>query len=239
MKITLQQFEQMCQNRQLYNGYVEGLGYVYWKPRYVISSDTTSSEPFSTPFYELVVVKDTKNANCGLKPLKRLMDTGTTALSLYGIANSFEQLSQKPVVVGEKYIQINQQGTLIKNPNRVYTTKGKIAAGVGRKIFIAGVIIDAGLYISGEQTFSEAALNIGVNTGIYLIGLAYPPAGIVLGILWFITSFSKSPYNPSPSYEEMHGTIAPADATRVVLPHYCEPIKHIPNNKSYMLNQGK
>ena len=26
MEITLQQFEAMCQNRQLHNGYVEGLG---------------------------------------------------------------------------------------------------------------------------------------------------------------------------------------------------------------------
>lgn len=29
MEITLQQFEAMCQNRQLHNGYVEGLGCVF------------------------------------------------------------------------------------------------------------------------------------------------------------------------------------------------------------------
>lgn len=48
MEITLQQFEAMCQNRQLHNGYVEGLGCVFWRSRYVISSDTTSTESFST-----------------------------------------------------------------------------------------------------------------------------------------------------------------------------------------------
>lgn len=35
MEITLQQFEAMCQNRQLHNGYVEGLGCVFWRSRYV------------------------------------------------------------------------------------------------------------------------------------------------------------------------------------------------------------
>lgn len=127
MEITLQQFEAMCQNRQLHNGYVEGLGCVFWRSRYVISSDTTSTESFSTPFYELVVIKDEKNIESGLQPLEGLIDKGTTALSLYGIANSFEQLSQKPIVIGEKYIQINRQGTLVRNPNRVYTTKGEVA----------------------------------------------------------------------------------------------------------------
>lgn len=168
MEITLQQFEAMCQNRQLHNGYVEGLGCVFWRSRYVISSDTTSTESFSTPFYELVVIKDEKNIESGLQPLEGLIDKGTTALSLYGIANSFEQLSQKPIVIGEKYIQINRQGTLVRNPNRVYTTKGEVAKGVGRKIYFAGLIIDTALWISGKQTFSEAALNMGVNTGIYI-----------------------------------------------------------------------
>lgn len=168
-----------------------------------------------------------------------LIDKGTTALSLYGIANSFEQLSQKPIVIGEKYIQINRQGTLVRNPNRVYTTKGEVAKGVGRKIYFAGLIIDTALWISGKQTFSEAALNMGVNTGIYIIGAYCPPVGIALGILWFITSVSKRPYISPPSYEEIHGTITPADATRVDRPYYCEPMKVRPNHKKHILRQGK
>ena len=239
MEITLQQFEAMCQNRQLHNGYVEGLGCVFWRSRYVISSDTTSTESFSTPFYELVVIKDEKNIESGLQPLEGLIDKGTTALSLYGIANSFEQLSQKPIVIGEKYIQINRQGTLVRNPNRVYTTKGEVAKGVGRKIYIAGLVIDTALWISGKQTFSEAALNMGVNTGIYIIGSYFPPVGIALGILWFITSVSKRPYISPPSYEEIHGTITPADATRVDRPYYCEPMRVRPNHKKHILRQLK
>lgn len=238
MGITLQQFESMCQKRQLYTGYVEGLGYVYWKPRYVIS-DATSTDIFSTPFYELIVIKDANNTDSGLKPLKGLIDGGTTALSLYGIVNSFEQLSQTPVIIGDKYIQINRQGTLVRNPNRVYTTKGNIAKGVGRKIFFAGVLIDMALWIFGQQTFSEALLNAGVNTGIYIVGLASAPAGIALGILWFITSLSKRSYVSSQNYEEIHGTIAPADATRVERPYYCEPMKYSPNYRKYTLKQGK
>lgn len=151
----------------------------------------------------------------------------------------FLQLSQKPIVIGEKYIQINRQGTLVRNPNRVYTTKGEVAKGVGRKIYFAGLIIDTALWISGKQTFSEAALNMGVNTGIYIIGAYCPPVGIALGILWFITSVSKRPYISPPSYEEIHGTITPADATRVDRPYYCEPMKVRPNHKKHILRQGK
>lgn len=142
-------------------------------------------------------------------------------------------------VIGEKYIQINRQGTLVRNPNRVYTTKGEVAKGVGRKIYFAGLIIDTALWISGKQTFSEAALNMGVNTGIYIIGAYCPPVGIALGILWFITSVSKRPYISPPSYEEIHGTITPADATRVDRPYYCEPMKVRPNHKKHILRQGK
>ena len=188
---------------------------------------------------KLVVIKDEKNIESGLQPLEGLIDKGTTALSLYGIANSFEQLSQKPIVIGEKYIQINRQGTLVRNPNRVYTTKGEVAKGVGRKIYIAGLVIDTALWISGKQTFSEAALNMGVNTGIYIIGSYFPPVGIALGILWFITSVSKRPYISPPSYEEIHGTITPADATRVDRPYYCEPMRVRPNHKKHILRQGK
>ncbi|WP_417176289.1 hypothetical protein [Alistipes putredinis] len=233
MGITLQQFEGMCQQQQLYNGYVEGLGYVHWRPRYVISSDNSS-----TPFYELVVIKDAENSKRGLEPLRGIINNGTSALSLYGIVNSFEQLSQTPVVIGDKYIKINRQGTLVHNPNREYTTKGKIAAKVGKRIFAAGIIIDATLWVAGEQTFSDAALNIGVNTGIYVIGLYCPPAGIALGILWFITSVSKRPYISVPNYEDIHGTIIPADATRVVRPQYCEPIRYNCNPKQ-ILKQKK
>lgn len=238
MGITLQQFESMCQKRQLYTGYVEGLGYVYWKPRYVIL-DATFTDTSSTPFYELIVIKDANNTDSGLKPLKRLINGGTTVLSLYSIVNSFEQLSQTPVIIGDKYIMINSQGTLVRNPNRVYTTKGNIAKVVGRKIYFAGAIIDTALWFGGEQTFSEAALNVGVNTGIYLVGLVSAPAGIILGILWFITSSSKRTYVSSQNYEEIHGTIAPADATRVERPYYCEPMKHIPNHRKHTLKQGK
>lgn len=248
MGITLQEFEIMCQKQQLYTGFVEDLGYVYWVSRYVISPNTSSSNSFcssqptiSTPFYELIVIKSEENENRGLEPLTGLINTGKDALSLYGIVNSFEQLSTKPVIIGEKYIQINPQGTLVRNSNRVFTTKGKIAAGIGRKIFIAGIIVDTTLWATGEQSFSEAAINVGVNTGIYIIGGVCPPVGIVLGILWFITSCSKRVHITAESYREIHGSVTPADATRVVIPQHYSPImRYRPSSSSkHFLKQGK
>ncbi len=240
MGITLQEFENLCRKRQLYTGYVQGLGYVFWRQRSAFfTTGLPSTNQYSTPFYELVVIKDVKNANTGLAPLRGLISTGTSALSLYGIANSIEQLSTKPVIVGGKYIQINPQGTLVRNPNRVFTTRGKIATKVGRKILGAGIIIDTALWLAGEQNFTDAATNVGVSVGIYIIGDICPPAGIVLGILWFIISSSKRSFIPAKSYEEIHGTITPADATRVVRPHYdySIPFKYNPHYPEF--RQGK
>ena len=66
-----------------------------------------------------------------------------------------------------------------------------------------------------------------------------PPAGIVLGILWFIISSSKRSFIPAKSYEEIHGTITPVDATRVVRPHYdySIPFKYNPHYPEF--RQGK
>lgn len=47
------------------------------------------------------------------------------------------------------------------------------------------------LHIYFNRISTDAATNVGVSVGIYIIGDICPPAGIVLGILWFIISSSK------------------------------------------------
>lgn len=226
MGITLLQFKTMCQNRQLYTGHVEGLGYVYWRPRYVIydRQNTTYNKPLESgkaAFYELVVIKDEDNTQSGLYPLREVKDMAVNALSIYGAINSVEQLSTKPVILGPDYIQINRQGTLVRNHNKKYTTKGKIAGRIGDKLLGIGIIVDLALWRAGEQEWYQTQVNIGVNTGIFFIGKLCPPAGVVLGILWFILNAVHTDPRPSPgTYEQIHGSIAPADATKVQIPFY-------------------
>lgn len=95
------------------------------------------------------------------------------------------------------------------------------------------------LHIYFNRISTDAATNVGVSVGIYIIGDICPPAGIVLGILWFIISSSKRSFIPAKSYEEIHGTITPADATRVVRPHYdySIPFKYNPHYPEF--RQGK
>ena len=88
MGITLQEFENLCRKRQLYTGYVQGLGYVFWRQRSAFfTTGLPSTNQYSTPFYELVVIKDVKNANTGLAPysefyLYALLQYVRTSLSL-------------------------------------------------------------------------------------------------------------------------------------------------------------
>ncbi len=72
------------------------------------------------------------------------------------------------------------------------------------------------LHIYFNRISTDAATNVGVSVGIYIIGDICPPAGIVLGILWFIV-----------------------DATRVVRPHYdySIPFKYNPHYPEF--RQGK
>lgn len=98
--ISLQEFEALCKDRKRYTEYVEGLGYVFWKRKHIIYEEThpqffPSTKRYADDFYELVVVKDAENAERGLSPLNNLKNVGVNALSLYGIANSIEQLYTK------------------------------------------------------------------------------------------------------------------------------------------------
>jgi hypothetical protein len=250
--ISLKEFEILCQNRQRYEGYVEGLGYVYWVPKYfqLPVSGLPSQTPYNTPrdsqftidLYELVVVKDEKNADKGIEGLRSLKNIGVDALSLYGIAKSIESMSTKPITLGSEYIQVNPQGTVKYNLNRNRTTTEKIAKGVGNKILGLGIIVDLSLAAVKEQTWEEAGINIAVNTGIWAVGTYIcPPAAVVLGIAWFILSSSSGNHIPLRwTYEELHGSNAPADKTRVAkrLPPV-ESSKPVYEQKQYYFKQGK
>lgn len=251
--ISLEEFEILCRMGHRYEGYVEGLGCVYWVPKYVQLplSGIPSQTPYNTlrgsqfpvDLYELVVVKDAKNSDKGIEALLSVKKIGIDVLSLYGIAKSIESMSTKPVTVGSKYIQVNPQGTIRHNPNIKYTTKGAIAKGVGRKIFGLGIIIDVVSAASGEQTWEQAGINVAVNTAIYAIGISCPPAAIVLGIAWFIISSSSPGSHMSvATYEEIHGSITPPDNTKVVRSVDYLPLKQsrpVYEQKQYYFRQGK
>jgi hypothetical protein len=251
--ISLKEFEILCRMGHRYEGSVEGLGYVYWKLKNVqlplsgMPSQTIYNTPrgsqFSTDLYELVVVKDEKNSDTGIDALRSIREIGIDVLSLYGIAKSIETMSKKPVIVGPKYIQVNPQGTVRHNPNIRYTTKGAIAGSVGNKILVAGIIVDWSMVALGERTWQEATVNTAVNTGIWAVGVYCPPAGVILGIAWFIISGSSRPKRLTyATYEEIHGSITPRDNTRVAIPIYDIETKRswpVYERKQYYFKQGR
>jgi len=229
-RISFEEFVQKCLSHQRYTGYVEGLGYVYWKPYHLLYDKREEMSIDSTPhpshytidFYELMIIRESKDSDAKIEQLKRIKDIASDALSYYGAINSVQQLSNKPVIIGPDYIQINRQGTLVRNRNKKITTKGKIAGRIGNKLTVAGIFLDGITWVWGnKEEKQEAAVNIAVNVGLYAIGAVCPPAGAVLGILWFIlTTFRTDPRASQGSYEQIHGSITPADATNVYLPHF-------------------
>ena len=188
-KISLEDFKSLCKEKYRYTGYVEGLGQVYWVPRHVRlpMSDMPSQTPYNTPhgsrftttIYEMKVVKEEKNENTGDEALERIAEIGADVLSIYGMVTSIESMSTKPVIFGPKYNRVNWQGTVVRNHNRKRTTWGKVASGIGNKVFVAGIIVDWSLVAMGKQNWRKAVCNTAMNTGIWAIGSKCPPLAVV------------------------------------------------------------
>lgn len=248
--IPFEQFKLFCTSGFKYTGDVHDFGYVYWitetvplklpddypllpnhtKVTYITVSRLKvtpyAKAPlmvFGQPFSEEHQIQQQKEKT-EYERFQQLMASLLTAVntmnSVNGIAKTYQSSSTIPVTLGSKYIKINEGGTLVRNPNRVYTTEGKLATKAGRRIFWTGVIIDAALVATGEQTIEDAAINTGINAGILIIGHFCPPLGVALGVTYLIYSFIDKPnIGYIPSYEELHGSIAPADNTRVHNPY--------------------
>jgi len=326
--ISYKDFEALCVAGQRYEGEVEGLGYVFWKPKYIGSPvsgmpgqslyNTPDGTTFTIDMFELMVVPlpdknneeelkkevrkvvlhnnadgsitikntssamvtvsggsridiqikdkdkiiisavdrvtgsshiirtDVKGISLALRndgsPAARLNDLSQLAqigLSGYGVAKSFEAMSSVPVILGPEYIVVNQGGTIVRNPDRVFTTKGDIASKVGRNLFFFGIAVDVGLATAGVQSWEKAGVNIAINTGIYVVGLACPPLGAALGLTYlFINLISTTPVASSGTYEEIHKSITPADNTRVYVPQIL-PIEKINRKNTPVIYEGK
>jgi hypothetical protein len=232
--IPLKDFEQLCMIGQRYEGYVQGLGKVFWKPHNVSipmvshlpslsSSNLNYAQYRKTTVYELMVVKTEQNPD--IEALRRFRDVGINVVSLANIAASSLSDSTKPLVFGPEYNIVNSGGTRVRNLNRTYTNVGKVAQNVGHTLTGIGIIVDWSMVALGEQTLEEAAVNTVVNAGIWAIGLSCTPAAVVLGIAWFIMSLSERSYVSSKSYVETFGSITPPDKTRVAPPFQPPPPK--------------
>jgi hypothetical protein len=229
--ISLEEFEMLCLRGHRYEGYVQGLGYVYWKPHYTKStlSGMPSQTPYNTPqnsmftivFYEMVVMlENDKHAQDEKKKLNHLGKIGTIGVSLYSIAKTYQSMSTTLVTVGNEY-NINAKGQITRNYNRNYTNKGALAKTIGKRLWIVGIVIDTSLLALGAQNLEQTATSIVVNTGIFVIGVYISaPLAVALGITWLITGLGGAPENhTSIPYEEIHG-FAPQDNTRVAIPDY-------------------
>ena len=218
--ISLSDFMNRCRRHERYIGYVLNLGYVSgWRTERIVTEHPVNSPKALTgdaQFIQTVDVPIIKNSVFSGLQNTEYSDKSRVA-SWGGIATTAGTIVDQALVMEPKYIQINPQGTRILNPDygKVKLGTVKISGGLGGGLFLASAYFDVKARLENEITTEEMAVDIAVNGIIYTIGLANPAVGVVLGILYM--SFTAGPVGPpiSATYEEIHGTITPADNTRV------------------------
>lgn len=169
-----------------------------------------------TEWYKRYSVKEKKGTF-----LATLSNVNTGA----GFIASTAELFDKEIILGSKYIKINAGGTVVNNPNRTFTTVKNVASKVGKRILAASYFFDLWAFLAGEKTITEATLNSLINTGIYIVGCAYPPAGIIMGLAYLSMSGGR-PEAVESNYEKIHGTITPRDNTKVTIPQKLLPTRY-------------
>lgn len=232
-EISYQRYIELCRMKQRFIGHVAGLGtIVRWEP-VPVSQDYSPTAPnslsnganFPSVVYLPVIIpeKNTPFLNAG-----QYAGWGGTAASLF-------PSSDKPLILGSEYVRINNGGTLVRNPNRVFTygTKtSRLVDNIGRKLFYFSIATDVVAAANNEQSWEQAGLSIGINSTIYTIGMIFPPVGTPLGVIYLIASLGA--HDPiagqKPRYE--NGVyINPNDNTKVIpTPEKQSPI---PYKKSF------
>jgi hypothetical protein len=217
--ISLDVFMAKCYMREHYVGYVIGLGYISaWKAE-LVSVDRPINNPsafvgnaqFSYIIDVPVIIPimpppDSRDNN---EYKGKVASWGGTAATAGTIIN-------KALIMEPKYIQVNPQGTLMKNPKfgQIKLGTKPIAGGLGWIFLGASIYYDVKAHNNKEITKKEMWVDIVINGTIFGIGVACPVAGVILGLLYMGITASPGP-GANASYEEIHGSITPADNTRV------------------------
>jgi hypothetical protein len=225
--ISLDEFIAKCIRREYYVGYVMDLGYVSgWRIErllvdrppnnpYAFVGDAQFSQIVNIPviIYMPVPSAQNNNQNSNIYTEKgRIAGWG-------GIAATAGTIVDKAILMEPKYLRVNPQGTLIKNPKFGQAKVGtKMVGGkLGWGFFVLSAISDIKAAGNNEVTPGEAFIDIAINGVITRIGCINPLVGVILGLLYM--GFTSRPPNIRyRSYEEIHGSITPADNTRVNIP---------------------
>lgn len=231
--ISYQRYVEMCRAKQHFVGYVAGLGQVLrWEP-VSVAQDYSPTAPcflsngntFQTAIYLPVII-----------PERSVQTTPFLNAGQYagwgGTAASAASLSNKPLILGSEYVRINSGGTLIRNANRTYTNTGAIAGNIGKRItwFAGGMDIIAAS--RGEQSWKQAGTSIAINYAIMKIGVAYPPVGLALGIIYLIAATAAHAPIPGQKAQYENGIyIHPKDNTKVE--PVSEKLPSIPKKKIF------
>lgn len=217
-EISYQRYIELCRMKQRFIGHVARLGtIVRWEP-VPVSQDYSPTAPnllsnganFPSVVYLPVIIPEKTNKSTPF------LNAGLYA-GWGGTAASVASLSKRPVILGSEYVMINSGGTLVRNTNRTFTNVGKIAGKVGNGIFGISLLVDGFAYVRGEQSGEQAVTSIVINSCIWGIGYAFPPAGAALGVIYLIASLGA--HDPiaseKPRYE--NGVyINPNDNTKVI-----------------------
>lgn len=231
--ISYQRYVEMCRAKQRFVGHVAGLGQVLrWEP-VSVSQDYSPTAPcalsngntFHTAIYLPVIIPERSVRTTPFLNAGQYAGWGGTAASAASLSN-------KPLILGSEYVRINSGGTLVRNASRTYTSVGKIAGSVGDKLFYASIAIDVGAAWHGEQSWKQAGTNIAINYAIMKIGVAYPPVGLVLGIVYLIaTTAAHAPISGQKPQYENGVYIHSKDNTKVISAP--EKLPPIPKKKTF------
>jgi len=222
--ISLSDFMNRCRRHERYIGHVIGLGYVSgWKVEQIVTerpANNTKALTGNAQFIQTVYVPIITHS-----PFTNLLNSDilnseytdkARGASWGGVAATAGTIIDRALVMEPKYVRVNLQGTQIHNPNygKVKVGTAKIAGGLGWGFLGLSIYYDVKAFDNNEITGKEALVDIVANGVIFTIGLANPVLGVVLGILYM--SFTAPTGRAiGATYEEIHGTLTPADNTRV------------------------
>jgi hypothetical protein len=224
----------LCHNGQRYEGYVEGLGYVYWHPIYInlpvsgLPSQTQYNTPrgamFTATFYEMVVIGVPQEIAQEMlyeeqEKMAEVLNLGAAGVTVASIGKTIEAMSNTPMIVGPEY-NVSSKGQFTRNFNREYTNRGKLASKFGEKLFYAGLVIDWSLVATGKKEWKDATVNSTINFIIFRLGSKHPIVGVILGIIWSISGSSgvSGSLSSKRYIDNMRNNCVQRDNTNVVIP---------------------
>ncbi|WP_295940590.1 RHS repeat-associated core domain-containing protein, partial [uncultured Alistipes sp.] len=187
-----------CANNPIIFVDPNGMSYKYFDGRYVDEEGNVvewgdvlkwleDNEAFAETYeFNQVSPEADENSTEGT-PASKPFSSINFPVGVGGTAATAASMYNRPITRGSEYIKINRGGTIVRNPNRIYTSTGKIANKVGTRLYGVSVFLDMAAYANNEQSGSTTMRKISINSAIYTIGRFSGPTALVVGPFLMLT----------------------------------------------------